>query len=69
MTREQFDALLKRRDELEREHTLACEILEEEGPSQAHYNHRRCVRLYDQIATLQAQIDDAIAAEDAAESD
>lgn len=63
MTREEFDALLERRDEKQREHTLACEILEEEGPRLAHHNHRRCVRLYDELAQLQAQIDAELEAE------
>lgn len=60
MTGEQFDILLQRRDEKEREHRLACAILEEEPHP---LNHRRCVRLYDELAKLQDQIDEELATE------
>ncbi len=61
MTREQFDALLVRRDELQDKHAHACAVLEEEPRS--HYQYRRCVRLYDELADVQRQIDDELAAE------
>jgi hypothetical protein len=67
MKRDAFDALLKRREELESKHRAACERLEEEGPEYAAWNYRTCARLYDQIQALQEQIDDEIAAERAAE--
>lgn len=68
MTRDEFTRLLARRDELQRDHELACAILEEQGPSQAHYNYRECVRRYDRLAAVQQQIDDALEAERAAEA-
>lgn len=68
MTRDAFEALLVRRDELVREHTTACEILEEEGPTQAYHNHRKCAQLYDQVHAIQEQIDAEIAAERAADN-
>ncbi len=64
MTSVQFDALLARRDELQRKHERACAVLEEEPHPM---NHRKCVRLYDELAALQQQIDDELAAERAAE--
>lgn len=67
VTREAFDALLARRDDLERQHTTACAILEEEGPQYAAWNHRKCAKLHDQLTKVQAEIDAAIAAERAAE--
>lgn len=60
MTSERFDALLKQRDEKQREHELACAVLEEE-PSP--WQHKKCSRLYDELADLQQQIDAAIAEE------
>jgi hypothetical protein len=66
MTTEEFDALLARRDDLQRQHRLACEVLEEEP---CPGNHRRCSRLYDELATVQKQIDDEIAAERAAKNE
>lgn len=60
MTLDEFETLLKRRDEKRSEHESACAVLEEDGhPS----NHRRCVRLYDELQALQAQIDDELARE------
>lgn len=66
MNQVDFDALLARRDDLQRQHERACQILEEEPRS--HYQYRRCTRLYDELAALQKQIDDEIAAERAAEN-
>lgn len=60
MTREDFDILLHRRDELMRKHQRACAILEEEPHP---LNHQRCVRLFDELAAVQKQIDDELAAE------
>jgi hypothetical protein len=68
MTRDAFEALLTRRDELTREHTTACEILEEEGPEHAHHNYREAARLYDEVRAVQEQIDAALAEERAAEN-
>jgi hypothetical protein len=66
MNSQDFDALLARRDELQRKHDTACAILEEEGPRFAHINLRKCGRIYDELAAVQARIDDEIAAERAA---
>jgi hypothetical protein len=60
MTLDEFETLLKRRDEKQREHDRACEILAEEPHP---FNHKRCVRLYDEIAALQEQIDQELARE------
>lgn len=60
MNRDDFEALLHRRDELARKHQRACGILEEEPHP---INHGRCVRLYDELTKLQQQIDDELAAE------
>lgn len=60
MTSEAFDILLVRRDEIARKHERACAVLEEEPHP---LNHRKCVRLYDELAALQAEIDAAIAEE------
>lgn len=68
LTREEFDALLARRDELQKKHETACLILEEDGAHCAHANYRKCVRLYDELAAVQQKIDDAIAAETAEEN-
>lgn len=65
MNRTDFDALLARRDELQRRHELACEILSEEPHPM---NHRKCVKLYDELAAVQRQIDDELAAERAQET-
>lgn len=65
MTLDDFNALLARRDELQRAHDRACLILEEEGAHCAHANHRKCIRLYDELAAVQTKIDDALAQEDA----
>jgi hypothetical protein len=63
MTQDAFDALLARRDELKDDHDRACALLEEEGPRFAHDNRRECVRLYDMLAAVQAQVDAELAAE------
>lgn len=63
MTAADFAALLRRRDKLQGEHETACAILEEEGPDQAQFNYRRCVKLYDALAAVQEQIDAALEAE------
>lgn len=68
MTREAFDALLVRRDELQSAHESACAILEEEGSRYAHLNRRNCARAYEELAKVQRQIDDELAAERAAEN-
>jgi hypothetical protein len=60
MTLDEFETLLKRRDEKRREHDRACAALEEEPHP---FNHRRCVRLYDEIEALQEQIDAELAKE------
>lgn len=67
MTREQFEALLARRDAIQREHETACAILEEEGADGAAHNYRRCARLYEQLARVQEQIDAEVDAERRAE--
>jgi hypothetical protein len=67
MTREQFDALLERRDELQAAHERACEILAEEDTRYARENHRECARRYDALLAVQEQIDAEIAAERAEE--
>lgn len=64
MTLDEFETLLKRRDEKQREHESACAVLAEEPHPM---NHRRCVRLYDELAALQEQIDDELASERASE--
>ena len=64
MTLDEFKALLDRREKLEAEHTRACEMLEEEGPRHAQANYRRCVKLYDQLTEVQAEVDAATAAEE-----
>lgn len=64
MTRQQFEALLTRRDEIQRSHERACAVLEEEPHP---FNHKKCVRLYDELAAVQKQIDDELEAERAAE--
>lgn len=63
MTREAFDVLLTRRDELQSDHERACAILEEEGPRYAHINRRECARAYEELAKAQALIDAELAAE------
>lgn len=60
MTLDEFETLLKRRDEKQREHESACAVLAEESHP---LNHRRCVRLYDELQALQAEIDDELARE------
>jgi hypothetical protein len=60
MTSEAFEVLLVRRDELARKHERACAMLEEEPHP---LNHRKCVRLYDELEAVQKQIDAAIAEE------
>jgi hypothetical protein len=60
MTLDEFETLLKRRDEKQREHDRACAILEEEPHP---INHKRCTKLYDEIAALQEQIDAELARE------
>ena len=67
MTREQFDALLERRDELQAAHERACAILAEEGTRYARENHRECARCYAALEAVQEQIDAEIAAERADE--
>lgn len=67
MTREAFEALLTRRDELQRQHERACAILEE--APRDHYQFKRCCRLYDELAAVQKQIDDELAAERAQETE
>lgn len=64
MTLDAFETLLKLRDEKRREHERACAVLEEEGHP---LNHKRCVRLYDELVALQEQIDDELAREAASE--
>jgi hypothetical protein len=68
MTKQQFDALLTRRDELQAAHERACLILEEEGSRYAQPNRKKCARLYDELAQVQTEIDAEIAAERAAEN-
>lgn len=68
MTREQFDALLVRREELESEHATACAILEEEGPDPNGVLYGRCRALYTELAHVQEEIDAELEAERAAES-
>ena len=63
MNPDAFDALLARRDELKLDHERACAILEEEGTHHAQANHRKCGRLYDALAAVQAQVDAELAAE------
>jgi len=63
MTKEAFSALLVRRDELQADHERACAVLEENPHP---FNHKKCVRLYDELAAVQQRIDDEIAAERAA---
>ncbi len=65
MNRDDFDALLARRDDLQRRHEQACQINEEEP---CPGNLRRCGRLYDQLAAVQEQIDAELEAERAAEN-
>jgi hypothetical protein len=60
MTLDEFETLLKRRDEKQREHDRACAILEEEPHP---FNHKRCVKLYDEVQALQSQIDEELARE------
>jgi hypothetical protein len=60
VNRDDFEALLTRRDELQRKHQRACAILEEEPHP---LNHQKCTRLYDELAKLQQQIDDELATE------
>jgi len=60
MTSEAFEVLLVRRDELARKHERACALLEEDPHP---LNHRKCVRLYDELEAVQQQIDAAIAEE------
>lgn len=60
MNLDEFETLIKRRDEKRREHESACAVLEEEPHP---INHKRCVRLYDEIAALQEQIDAELARE------
>lgn len=67
MTREQFDALLTRRDELQAAHERACEILAEDDTRYARENHRECARRYAALEAVQEQIDAEIAAERAEE--
>lgn len=64
MKSDDFDALLARRDDLQRQHERACQINEEEP---CPGNLRRCARLYDELAAVQEQIDAELAAERAAE--
>ena len=59
MNREAFDALLARRDDLQRQHELACAVLGEEP---CPGNLKRCARVYDELAAVQKQIDDELAA-------
>lgn len=68
MKNEAFEALLTRRDELLRQHTQACEVLEEEGPSLAQHNYPKCARLFDEAKALQEQIDAELEAERSADS-
>ena len=62
MTNEQFDVLLKRRDELSRRHEIACAILYE-GECNKQMQYRQCVQLHDELAALQQKIDDELADE------
>lgn len=68
MTSADFDALLARRDELQRRHEIACAVLEQEGSRHAHINHPKCVRLYDELVKVQARIDAELEAERASEA-
>lgn len=68
MTREAFDALLARRDELTADHERACAILEEEGSRFAYANRKECARRYDALAKVQAQIDAELEVERALEN-
>jgi hypothetical protein len=62
MTREQFDILVARRDDVQRQHARACETLERQGPPFAHANHRQCARLYGELEAAQREVDAALAA-------
>jgi hypothetical protein len=69
MTPDAFEALLTRRDELQRQHELACAVLEEEGCGKyATRNYQKVARLYDELTAVQKQIDDELAAERAKET-
>lgn len=63
MTLDEFETLLKRRDEKQREHTRVCEALAEEGDDRNGNVYRRCVRLFGELEALQTQIDDELARE------
>jgi hypothetical protein len=62
MTRAEFEILVARRDDVQRQHARACETLERQGPPHAQANHRHCARLYGELEAAQKKIDEAIAA-------
>lgn len=63
MSPEDFERLLERRDDIEREHTTACAILEEEGPDPGGVQYDRCARLHAEMTLVEEQIDAALEAE------
>ena len=67
MTVDEFEALLRRRDALEREHRSACLILDEEGAGRGRENYDRCAELHAELTEVEEQIEAALAAERAAE--
>jgi hypothetical protein len=62
MTPADFEILVARRDDVQRQHARACETLERQGPPFAHANHRQCARLYGALEAAQREVDAAHAA-------
>lgn len=61
LTRDEFRALIARRDELSLRHERAVLLLEEQGPDGAHVNRRKCAKLYDELEAIQRRIDSSLA--------